>query len=105
MVKNKQDMKRAMRNKETFSLRSYHGFNHDGKYILRHWETDIAWVAEDGSIIMFDTDYYSNTTSRFQGQIIRHALSDKGRAQLRELLGSDKLRGISLADGQIWDNY
>lgn len=100
MVKNKRDMDRAMRNREDFSHRSYHGYNHDGKYILRHWSTDIAWVAEDGSILMFDTGYYSNTTSGFQGKIIRHALSDKGRAQLRELLGSNKLRGISLADGQ-----
>lgn len=104
MVKNKKDMRRAMRDKETFSHRSYHGFNHDGKYVLRHWETDIAWVGESGDIVMFDTGYYSNTTSGFQGMIIRHALSDKGRAQLRELLGSNKLRGISLADGQIWDN-
>lgn len=100
MVKNKRDIDRAMRNREDFSHRSYHGFNHDGKYILRHWETDIAWVEEDGSIAMFDTEYYSPTTSGFQGKIIRNALSDKGRAQLRELLGSNKLRGISLADGQ-----
>lgn len=104
MVRNKQDMKRAMRDKAEFSHRSYHGFWKDWRYVLRHWETDIAWVEVDGSLIMFDTNYYSNTTSGFQGMIVRHALSDKGRAQLRELVGSNKLRGISLADGQIWDN-
>lgn len=103
MVKNKQDMRRAMRNMEKFSHRSYQGFWYDGKYILQHWSTEIAWIEEDGGIAMFDTGYYSNTTSGFQGMIIRNAMSDKGRAQLRELLGSNKLRGISLADGQIWD--
>lgn len=104
MVKNKRMMATAMRCMVDFSHRSYHGFWYEGKYVLRHWETDIAWVDEDGKILMFDTDYYSNTTSGFQGMIIRHALSDEGRAQLRELVGSDKLRNISLADGQIWDN-
>ena len=99
MVKNKQDMRRAMANLEEFSHRSYHGFWYDGKYILRHWSTDIAWIEEDGSIAMFDTGYYSNTTSGFQGMIIRNALSDKGRAQLRELVGSDKIRAIHIEAG------
>lgn len=100
MVKNKSDMKIAMRNHEDFAHRSYKGFHNGERYVLRHWSTDIAWVDDEGGIAMFDTGYYSNTTSGFQGMIIRHALSGKGRAQLRELLGSNKLRGISLADGQ-----
>lgn len=99
MVKNKRMMATAMRCMVDFSRRSYHGFWHDGKYILRHWSTDIAWIEEDGSIAMFDTGYYSSTTSGFQGMIIRNALSDKGRAQLRELLGSDKLRAIRIEAG------
>ena len=103
MVKNKRMMDVAMRSRIEFDHRSYHAFFRDDKYVLKHWDTEIAWVEEDGGIAMFDTGYYSNTTSGFQGKIIRNALSDKGRAQMRELLGSDKLRGISLADGQIWD--
>lgn len=99
MVKNKQDMRIAMRNHEDFGHRSYMGFHNGEHYVLRHWSTDIAWIEEDGSIAMFDTGYYSNTTSGFQGMIIRNALSEKGRAQLRELLGSDKLRGIHIEAG------
>lgn len=100
MVKNKRDMKIAMRNRKDFGHRSYFGFQRGEHYVLKHWNTEIAWVEEDGGIAYFDTGYYSNTTSGFQGMIIRNALSNKGRAQLRELLGSNKLRGISLDDGQ-----
>lgn len=96
---NKSDIKYKMRKQEDFSHRSYHGYNHDGKYVLRHWYTDIAWIEEDGGIAYFDTGYYSNTTSWFQGQIIRNALSEKGRSQLRELLGSNKLRNIEINGG------
>lgn len=97
---NKRMMDKMMQNREPFTHRSYQAFFRDGNYVLKHWGTEIAWVGESGDIVMFDTGYYSNTTSGFQGKIIRHALSDKGRAQLRELVGSNKLRGISLADGQ-----
>lgn len=100
MVKNKRMMATAMRCMVDFSHRSYQGFWRDDKYILRHWSTDIAWIEEDGSIAMFDMGYYSNTTSGFQGMIIRNALSDKGRAQLRELLGSNKLRAIKIEAGE-----
>ena len=99
MVKNKQDMRRAMRKHEDFGHRSYTGFHNGEHYVLRHWSTDIAWIEEDGSIAMFDTGYYSNTTSGFQGMIIRNALSELGRAQLRELVGSAKLRGIHIEGG------
>lgn len=99
MVRNKDDMRKAMRKQEDFAHRSYYGYHRDGKYVLRHWSTDIAWVEEDGGISMFDTGYYSNTTSGFQGMIIRNALSEKGRGQLRELLGSKKLRGIHIEAG------
>lgn len=99
MIKNKKDMRLAMRNHEPFQHRSYMGYHRDGKYVLRHWNTDIAWVEEDGGIAMFDTGYYSNTTSGFQGMIIRNALSEKGREQMREQLGSNKLRGIHIVAG------
>lgn len=99
MVKNKHDMNAAMRKHEDFAHRSYYAFKRGEHYVLKHWNTEIAWIEEDGGIAMFDTGYYSNTTSGFQGKIIRNALSDKGRAQLRELLGSNKLRGIHI-DGR-----
>ena len=99
MVKNKRDMRIAMRNHEDFAHRSYMGFHNGEHYVLRHWSTDIAWIEEDGSIAMFDTGYYSNTSSGFQGMIIRNALSEKGRGQLRELVGSAKLRGIHIEAG------
>lgn len=95
-VHNFETMEQAMAKHEPFNHRSYSAWNEDGKYKLRHWSTEIAWICEDGSIAMFDTDYYSNTTSAFQGRIIRNAMSAKGRYQLRHLLENDKLRGITI---------
>lgn len=98
---NKRMMDKMMQNREPFTHLSYSAFFRDDNYVLKHWDTEIAWVGPSGDLVMFDTGYYSNTTSGFQGKIIRHALSGIGRAQLRELLGSNKLRGIMIESGSF----
>ena len=96
-VRNKRDMDRALADHGQFLLASYSSyFDKDNRYVLKHWNTIIARINEDGTIAYFDTGYYSRTTSRFQGQIIRYALSGQGRHELRTLLGSDKLRSITI---------
>lgn len=90
MVKNFSDMHRAMANHEDFSHRSYRGYNSPRGYELHHWRTLIAIVDEDGIPVYGDMGYYSQTTSRFQGEILRHALSGKGRDTVKELFADDK---------------
>ena len=90
MVKNFSDMHRAMQNHQDFSHRSYRGINTDNGYELHHWRTLIAIVDEDGIPVYGDMAYYSQTTSRFQGEILRHALSDKGRNIVKALFADDK---------------
>lgn len=90
MVKNFSDMHRAMANREDFSHRSYRGITTDQGYELHHWRTLIAIVDEDGIPVYGDMTYYSQTTSRFQGEILRHALSGKGRDVVKELFADDK---------------
>ena len=90
MVKNFSDMHRAMASREDFSHRSDRGINTDKGYELRHWRTLIAIVDEDGIPVYGDMTYYSQTTSRFQGEILRHALSGKGRDVVKELFADDK---------------
>ncbi len=89
MVKNFTDMHRAMRNRQDFSHRSYRGIATDQGYELRHWKTLIAIVDEDGVPVYGDMGYYSQTTSRFQGEILRYTLSDKGRDVVKELFADD----------------
>ena len=90
MVKNFRDMHRAMRNRQDFSHRSYRGITTDQGYELHHWRTLIAIVDEDGIPVYGDMRHYSQTTSRFQGEILRHALSAKGRDTVKELFADDK---------------
>lgn len=90
MVKNFRDMHRAMQNRQDFSHRSYRGITTDRGYELHHWRTLIAIVDEDGIPVYGDMGRYSHTTSRFQGEILRHALSGKGRDTVKELFADDK---------------
>lgn len=90
MVRNFSDMHRAMANREDFSHRSYRGYNSPRGYELQHWGTLIAIVDEDGVPVYGDMTYYSRTTSRFQGEILRYAMSDKGRDTVKELFADDR---------------
>ena len=89
-VRNFADMERAMRNREDFTHRSYSGHVVEDGYVLRHHRTLIAIIEEDGTPAYGDMGYYSHTTSAFQGRILRHAMSDKGREIVKELFADDK---------------
>ena len=95
MIKNFQDMERAMRNRQPFQHRSYSAYYQGDEYVLQHWSTVIASVDADGDLAFFAPGYYSNTTSGFQGRIIRNVLSPTGVEQLKGLVkGHERERNI-----------
>lgn len=85
-IRNFADMERAMSNRQPFHHRSYSGYYQGDEYVLQHWNTVIASVDANGDLVHFAPDYYSNTTSGFQGRIIRNVLSPTGIEQLKDLV-------------------
>lgn len=89
-VRNFNDMDRAIESHSDFEHRSYSGRRTDLGYELWHHSTLIAIINYRGEFVYGDMAYYSQTTSGFQGRILRLALSDEGRNTVRALFVEDK---------------
>lgn len=85
IVRNFSDMDIAIANRADFQHRSYKGINTSNGYELSHWGTLIMVIDDNGESTYGDLTYYSQTTSEFQGRILREGLSEKGRDIVREL--------------------
>lgn len=92
-VKNFADMELAMIERRDFTHRSYRGITTDQGYELWHWNTLIA-VIKNGYMSYGDLSYYSQTTSEFQGRILR-SLGERAQREVLELYkGTPRGRAI-----------
>ena len=90
MVKNFTDMELAIIERRDFSHRSYKAVTTDQGYELWHWNT-LIMVIKNGYASYGDLNYYSQTTSGFQGRILR-SLPERAQEQILELFKGDSRR-------------
>lgn len=90
MVKNFTDMELAIIERRDFTHRSYKAVTTEQGYELWHWNT-LIMVIKNGFAVYGDLSYYSQTTSGFQGRILR-SLGERAQEQILELFKGDSRR-------------
>lgn len=69
MVKQSEVLEMLLNKKPFQSSNVFATINERGEYIVYSYQTIILTVKEDGTVIYFDEDFYSATTSKLQNKI------------------------------------